>query len=52
MTVEKYVEARYGEPLSAVEYARHMRTFLMNPEYGRGVAYGVRKDTGISPIDH
>lgn len=52
LTVEEYVDARYGEPLSAAGYAKHVRAFLSNPEYAQGVAYGVRKDTGPKLIDY
>lgn len=52
LTVEQYVEARYGEPISAAIYARHVHAFITNPEYTRGVAYGVRKDTGLQPINY
>jgi NAD(P)-dependent dehydrogenase (short-subunit alcohol dehydrogenase family) len=52
LTVEKYVEARYGEPLSAVEYAKLVHTFLTDPEYLDGAAYGIRKDTGLKLINY
>jgi NAD(P)-dependent dehydrogenase (short-subunit alcohol dehydrogenase family) len=52
LTVEKYVEARYGEPLSVAEYAKHVNTFLTDPAYFNGAAYGIRKDTGIKLINY
>jgi NAD(P)-dependent dehydrogenase (short-subunit alcohol dehydrogenase family) len=52
VTVEEYVEARYGEPLSAIEYAKHIRTILTDPVYIDGAAYGIRKDTGITLINY
>lgn len=52
LTVEKYIEDRYGEPLSAREYAKHVHTILINPTYFNGIAYGIRKDIGIKLIDY
>jgi NAD(P)-dependent dehydrogenase (short-subunit alcohol dehydrogenase family) len=52
VTVEKYIEARYGEPITAAEYARHVCEFLANPEYSQGVAYSIRKDTGIKSVSY
>jgi NAD(P)-dependent dehydrogenase (short-subunit alcohol dehydrogenase family) len=52
LTVEKYIEARYGEPLTAKEYAKHVYTLLTNPIYLNGLAYAIRKDTGIKLIDY
>jgi NAD(P)-dependent dehydrogenase (short-subunit alcohol dehydrogenase family) len=52
MTVEAYVEARYGEPLSAVEYAKLVHSFLTDPAYLEGAAYGIRKDTGLKLINY
>jgi NAD(P)-dependent dehydrogenase (short-subunit alcohol dehydrogenase family) len=51
-TVEAYIEARYGEPLSAVEYAKLVHSFLTDPAYLKGAAYGIRKDTGLNLIDY
>jgi hypothetical protein len=52
LTVEQYIEARYGDPISAAGYAKLVHTFLKNPEYRNGVAYGIRKDTGLQPINY
>ena len=52
LTVEQYVEGRYGAPISAAGYAKHVYEFLKNPEYQNGVAYGIRKDTGLQPINY
>jgi NAD(P)-dependent dehydrogenase (short-subunit alcohol dehydrogenase family) len=52
LTVEAYVEARYGEPLTAVEYAKLVHTCLTDPAYLEGAAYGIRKDTGLKVINY
>jgi len=52
LTVEEYVEARYGEPLTAVGFAKLTHTFLTDPEYLEGAAYGIRKDTGLKLFDY
>lgn len=52
LTAEKYIEARYGEPLTSMEYAKHVHTLLTNPAYINGAAYGIRKDTGLKLIDY
>jgi hypothetical protein len=52
LTVEEFVEARYGEPLTAVEFAKLTHTFLTDPEYLEGAAYGIRKDTGLKLFDY
>jgi len=52
MSIEEYVEAKYGSPLSSAEYAKYVHTFLTNPEYRQGVAYGIHKDTGLKLIDY
>jgi NAD(P)-dependent dehydrogenase (short-subunit alcohol dehydrogenase family) len=51
VTIENYVEARYGNPMSCSEYAKHVHLFLTRPEYLQGVAYGIHKDTGVKQID-
>jgi NAD(P)-dependent dehydrogenase (short-subunit alcohol dehydrogenase family) len=52
VTVEKYIEARYGEPITSIEYAKHVHTLLADPAYANGAAYGIRKDTGLKLIDY
>jgi NAD(P)-dependent dehydrogenase (short-subunit alcohol dehydrogenase family) len=52
LTVEKYVETKYGEALTPVEYAKHVHTLLTNPAYVSGGAYGIRKDTGLKLINY
>ena len=52
VAIERYVEVRYGEPMSPAEYAKHVHVFLANTEYSQGVAYGVRKDTGLKAINY
>lgn len=52
VTVEKYIENRYGEPLTAGEYAAHVVSILTDSAYINGFAYGIRKDNGIALINY
>jgi len=52
VAIERYAEVRYGEPMSSVEYGKHVHDFLTRPECAQGVAYGIRKDTGVKLIDY
>jgi NAD(P)-dependent dehydrogenase (short-subunit alcohol dehydrogenase family) len=51
LTVEEYIEERYGQPLSAASYAKHVHHFLTGPQYQQGVAYGIHQDTGIQSVN-
>jgi NAD(P)-dependent dehydrogenase (short-subunit alcohol dehydrogenase family) len=52
VTTDKYIENRYGAPITAAEYASHVCTFLSNPEGYPAVAYGIRKDTGLKMMNY
>jgi NAD(P)-dependent dehydrogenase (short-subunit alcohol dehydrogenase family) len=52
ISIEAFLAARYGgQPLSARQYGEHVATLLTDPTYATGVAYGIRGDTGITPLD-
>jgi NAD(P)-dependent dehydrogenase (short-subunit alcohol dehydrogenase family) len=51
ISIETYLAARYGEPLSARQYGEHVVTLLTDPRYATGVAYGFKSGTGITPLD-
>jgi NAD(P)-dependent dehydrogenase (short-subunit alcohol dehydrogenase family) len=52
LSIEKYIEERYGEPITPAEYAKLVYVLLTDPAYTGAAAYGIRKDTGINIITH
>jgi len=51
ISIEAFLAARYGEPLSPRQYGENVVTILTDPRYATGVAYGIKGDTGITPLD-
>jgi NAD(P)-dependent dehydrogenase (short-subunit alcohol dehydrogenase family) len=48
--VEKFVEA-FGAPMSPRQVGEHVAAILTDPAYEKGVAFGVKGDTGIVSLD-
>ncbi|MBO9728351.1 MAG: SDR family oxidoreductase [Chitinophaga sp.] len=51
ITLEQYIEKRYGHPLSAQRYAELVTTILINGVDTAGTAYGIHHDTGVTVLD-
>ena len=51
LSIEAFLAERYGAPLSPRQYGEHVATFLTDPRYATGVAYGFKGDTGITALD-
>jgi NAD(P)-dependent dehydrogenase (short-subunit alcohol dehydrogenase family) len=52
LSVENYIAERYGDPITATEYAKHVHALLTDPAFIGAGAYGIRKDTGIKIINY
>jgi NAD(P)-dependent dehydrogenase (short-subunit alcohol dehydrogenase family) len=50
MTVENFLSAKNGKPLSAKEYAANVVRLLADNSYARGIAYGIASD-GITKLE-
>jgi NAD(P)-dependent dehydrogenase (short-subunit alcohol dehydrogenase family) len=50
-SIEAFLAAKYGTPLSPRQYGEHVVTLLTDPRYATGVAYGFKGDTGITALD-
>ncbi len=43
--------AGFGAPLSPKQVGEHVATLLSDPKYDKGIAYGLKGDTGIVSLD-
>ena len=43
--------AGFGAPMSPEQVAEHVVTLLSDPKYDKGIAYGLKGDTGIVLLD-
>jgi NAD(P)-dependent dehydrogenase (short-subunit alcohol dehydrogenase family) len=51
ISIDAFLAAKYGKPLSSRQYGEHVVTLLTDPRYATGVAYGFKGDTGITALD-
>jgi len=51
LTIDEYLEERYGSPLSTGNYAEYVKQLLADPSTYNGFAYGIKKDKGITSIN-
>jgi NAD(P)-dependent dehydrogenase (short-subunit alcohol dehydrogenase family) len=50
ITTEKFL-AGFGKPLPPRQFGEHVVTILTDPKYATGTAFGIRGDSGITPLD-
>ena len=43
--------AGFGAPMSPKQVGEHVVTLLTDPKYDKGIAYGLKGDTGIVSLD-
>jgi hypothetical protein len=51
VSVEEHVMQTYGSILGRAEFGKRVTELLADPRYTSGVAYGIRANTDIMPLD-
>jgi NAD(P)-dependent dehydrogenase (short-subunit alcohol dehydrogenase family) len=51
VSVNTVIAGHGGDPLSAQQYAQYVISILENPDFSKGVAYGIKSGTAVTLLD-